>query len=113
MNSACSKYPVPTHRPPTHPGEVLREEFLAPFEISAQELARRIHVPESPIEALTLERGRVTPDLALRLARVFGTSAEFWLNGQLVWELYHAMHAPAADEIASIAPLGSSAAFDG
>lgn len=99
---------IPTHRPPTHPGEMLREEFLGPFEMTAQKLANLIKVPEPVIESLIEERAGITPDLALRLARLFGTTAEFWLNGQMVWDLYHAMHAPEAAGVENITPLNPS-----
>ncbi len=96
---------IPTHRSPTHPGEILREEFLLPLEMPAQELAERIHVPLAGIQDLIGERGEITPDLALRLSRLFGTTAEFWLNGQLAWDLYHAMHAPEVGSISVIIPV--------
>lgn len=96
---------IPTHRPPTHPGEMLREEFLIPWGMSADEFASRIRIPPGTVEALVREQGRVTPDLALRFARLFGTTAEFWLNGQMAWDLYHAMRAPTAAEIERIEPF--------
>lgn len=99
---------IPTHRPPTHSGEMLREEFLLPLGMSAQELAERIHVPLPVIEDLIEERGEITPDLALRLSRLFGTTAEFWLNGQLAWDLYHAMRALEAESISEIIPISVS-----
>jgi addiction module HigA family antidote len=84
---------------------MLREEFLLPLEMSAQELAQRIHVPSRVIQSLVEEQGEITPDLALRLSRLFGTSVEFWLNGQLAWDLYHAMHASGAADMNKIIPL--------
>jgi antitoxin HigA-1 len=103
---------IPTHRPPTHPGEMLREEFLLPLGIAAEEFAERIRVPAAVIEELLAERGTVTPDLALRLARALGTSAEFWLNGQMVWDLYHALRAPEAAEIEHVVPLPLNSSDD-
>jgi antitoxin HigA-1 len=88
---------------------MLREEFLVPLGTTAAETAKRIHVAAPIIENLVEERGEITPDLALRLARLFGTSAEFWLNGQLAWDLYHAMRAPEAAGIDVIAPLFATA----
>jgi addiction module HigA family antidote len=72
-----------------HPGEVLREEFMAPLGLSANALALALRVPATRIGALVREeRPRaVTADTALRLARYFGTSAEFWLNLQTAYEL--------------------------
>lgn len=67
---------------PVHPGEVLREEFLKPMGLSAGAVARAIGVPRTRIERLAAETVDLTPDTALRLARLFGTSAQFWLNIQ-------------------------------
>ncbi len=65
-----------------HPGEVLREEFLLPLGLSAGAVARAIGVPRTRIERLARELVDLSPDTALRLARFFGTSAEFWMNLQ-------------------------------
>lgn len=81
---------VPTHRPPTHPGEMLLEEFLNPMEITQRQLAESIHVPYQRINELTNGRRGMTPSTALRLAKYFGTSADFWMNLQLRWDLYYA-----------------------
>jgi addiction module HigA family antidote len=81
---------VPTHRSPTHPGEMLLEEFLEPLGISQRELADRIHVPYQRINELVNGRRGVTPSTALRLGRFFGMSPGFWMNLQLRWDLYHA-----------------------
>lgn len=70
-----------------HPGEILREEFLKPMGMSANELARSIHVPAPRINDIVLERRGVTADTAVRLARFFGMSEEFWMNLQLQYEL--------------------------
>jgi len=73
----------------THPGEVLREEFLKPYGMSANALARAIRVPPNRITGiLSAERPRaVTPDTALRLGRLFGTTPQFWLNLQASYDL--------------------------
>jgi len=80
---------VPKHRPPTHPGEILLKDFLEPFGISQTELAQAIHVPYQRINELVNQKRGVTPSTALRLSKFFGNSAEFWLNLQQSWELYH------------------------
>jgi addiction module HigA family antidote len=67
---------------PVHPGEILREEFLAPLHMTSYALAKACHVPRTRIERLVHERTPVTPDTALRLARYFSTTAEFWLSMQ-------------------------------
>jgi addiction module HigA family antidote len=84
---------VPTHRTPTHPGEMLLEEFLVPMGITQRELADSIHVPYQRINDLVDGRRGVTPDGALRLARFFGNSPDFWMNLQLLWDLYFAQKA--------------------
>jgi len=82
---------IPTHRTPTHPGEMLLEEFLRPMEITQRELADAIHVPYQRINQIINGKRGVTPSTALRLAKFFGVSADFWMNLQLRWELYFAM----------------------
>jgi addiction module HigA family antidote len=73
--------------PPVHPGEILREEYLTPLELSAGALAKRLNVPRTRIERLVTEQTAVTPDTALRLAKFFGTSPEFWMNMQAGYDL--------------------------
>jgi addiction module HigA family antidote len=80
---------IPTDREPTHPGEMLREEFLIPMEMTQRELAAAIHVPYQRINELVNGKRGVTPSTALRLAKVFGMSPDFWMNLQLRWDLYH------------------------
>lgn len=72
---------------PIHPGEVLREEFLVPLDMSANRLAHAIDVPANRITELVAERRSVTADTALRLARALETTPEFWLNLQQAFEL--------------------------
>lgn len=84
---------IPTHRAPTHPGEMLREEFLKPMDLTQKDLAEGIHVPFQRVNELVRGRRGITPSTALRLSRFFGTSAGFWLNLQVRWDLYHAQQA--------------------
>jgi addiction module HigA family antidote len=84
---------IPENRVPTHPGEILLEEFLRPMALTQQELAQAIHVPYQRINELVNKRRGVTPATAIRLAKFFGMSAAFWMNLQLRWELYHAQQA--------------------
>ena len=81
---------VPTDRVPTHPGEMLLEEFLTPMGLTQRELAEAIHVPYQRVNELVNGRRGVTPSTALRLAKFFGNSADFWMNLQLRWDLYFA-----------------------
>lgn len=88
---------IPTHRRPTHPGQMLLEEFLAPMGLTQKDLARRIRVPYQRVNELVNGRRGVTPSTALRLARVFGNTPGFWLDLQARWDLYHARRADAGD----------------
>jgi addiction module HigA family antidote len=81
---------VPTHRPPTHPGEMLLEEFLKPMGITQKELADNILVPYQRVNEIINGRRGVTPSTALRLAKFFNMSADFWMNLQLRWDLFFA-----------------------
>lgn len=71
----------------THPGAILREDFLAPLGLTAHQLSLRTRMPATRIGEILHERRAVSPDTALRLARFFGTSAEFWLNLQAAYDL--------------------------
>lgn len=96
---------LPANRRPTHPGEMLLEEFLKPLGISQTELAKRIGVSYVRVNELVNGKRGVTPDTALRLSRFFGNSVEFWLNGQLECDMWEALHSPAMAEIEKIEPL--------
>ena len=84
---------VPTNRIPTHPGEMLLEEFLAPMGITQKDLADNIEVPYQRINEIVNGRRGITPSTALRLAKFFDMSADFWMNLQLRWDLYFAQQA--------------------
>lgn len=73
--------------PPVHPGEVLKEEFLSPFEITQYRLSKDIDVPPRRINEIVLHKRAVSPDTALRLSRYFGTTAQFWMNLQSHYDL--------------------------
>jgi len=81
---------VPTHRAPTHPGEMLLEEFLKPGGLSQRDLADAVHVPYQRVNELVNRRRGITPATALRLGKFFGTTPGFWMNLQMRWDLYHA-----------------------
>lgn len=80
---------IPSEREPTHPGEVLLEEFLQPMDLTQKGLADGIHVPYQRVNEIVNGKRGVTPSTALRLARFFDTSPGFWMNLQLTWDLYH------------------------
>ena len=94
---------IPSDREPTHPGEMLLQEFLLPLDMTQRHLATAINVPFQRINEVVRGRRGVTPSTALRLARFFGTSPEFWINLQLRWDLYYARRAE-AEQIESIQP---------
>jgi addiction module HigA family antidote len=81
---------IPTNRIPTHPGEMLREEFLKPLELTQKELADSIKVPYQRINEIVAGKRGVTPSTALRLAEYFKMSPGFWLNLQMKFDLYFA-----------------------
>jgi antitoxin HigA-1 len=81
---------IPTHRAPTHPGEMLLEEFLNPMGLTQRVLAEAIRTPYQRVNDIVNGRRGVTPSTALRLARFFETSPDFWMNLQLRWDLYFA-----------------------
>ncbi len=83
---------VPTNREPTHPGEMLLDEFLIPMNITQKELSNGIHVSYQRINEIVNKRRGITPGTALRLSKFFGVSEDFWLNLQLRWDLYKAKH---------------------
>ena len=99
---------LPRHRPPTHPGQMLLEEFIKPLGIS-QSQPVRLGVSFPRLNEIVRCKRSVTPDTALRLAQVVGISADFWLGLQLDWDLWHAMRGKGASEIAHLEPLRSSA----
>lgn len=81
---------VPTKRKPTHPGEMLKEEFLNPMGISQRELSNEIKVPYQRVNEIINGRRGITPSTALRLGKFFGVSPEFWMNLQQQSDLYEA-----------------------
>lgn len=72
---------------PIHPGEILREDYLVPLNMSANALARALRVPSPRINDIVRERRAITPDTAMRLARYFGGDAQSWLNLQTAYDL--------------------------
>lgn len=89
---------------PSHPGEVLQELYLAPLGLSALALARRIHVPRTRIERLVKGETAVSADTAMRLARVFSTTPEYWMNLQRAWDLARARE---TIDVSGIKPLAA------
>ena len=96
---------LPRKRPPTHPGEMLLEEFVKPLGITQTELARCLDVSYPRLNEIIKGRRSVTPDTALRLSRVLGMSADFWLGLQQDWDLWHAMNNSQVEKINHLKPI--------
>lgn len=94
----------PLQRRPVHPGEMLREDFMPDYGLSVSALASALGVSRQSVNELVRERRAVSPEMALRLARLFGNSAEFWLNLQRAVDLYDA-GAAIKDDVRQIKPL--------
>jgi antitoxin HigA-1 len=89
---------------PIHPGAMLREDFMTDFGLSVSQLAKKLCVSRQSVNELIRERRAVSPEMALRLSRLFGNSAEFWLNAQRAIDLWDAEQA-AGPEIKHVTPL--------
>ena len=101
---------TPDKRITTHPGEILKEEFLVPLGLSANKLAQAIGVPANRITAILNRTRNVTPDTALRLARYFSTTPEFWMNLQASHDLSKAKIESAAEINKTVKPMKAEAA---
>lgn len=95
------------NRRPTHPGEMLRDDFLPDYGLTVAGLAEAVSVSRQSINELLRERRAVSPDMALRLARLFGNSPEFWLNAQRAVDLWDVAQAIKKD-VARIKPLSAA-----
>lgn len=96
---------LPTNRPPIHPGEMLLEEFLKPLGISQSEFSIKLGVSFQRLNEIINGKRGITPDTALRLEKVLGMSADFWLGLQIDWDLWHTMHSSAYDKIERLEPV--------
>jgi addiction module HigA family antidote len=92
-----------------HPGEILREEFLEPMNISAYRLAMELHVSPPTVNDIVREKRGITPEMAARLARYFGTSEQFWLNLQDTFAVHHVKE-KYSKELKAIKPVAAAAA---
>ena len=100
--------PVPTHEPPAHPGEVLREDFLKPFGMTQKVLSERTGLSYRYINGLAREKRSIDAEKAVLLGRFFGVSPQFWLNLQQITDLYHAQQR-CEDKLRSIQPCQTAA----
>lgn len=94
-------------RKPTHPGEMLREDFIPDYGLTVAQLAERLGVSRQSVNELLRERRAVSPEMALRLGRLFGNSPEFWLNAQRAVDLWTASRS-AKEEVSRIKPLDAA-----
>ena len=87
---------IPTHREPTHPGVMLWKHYLQPLGLTVPQFAAAVELTEEQARELVNGKERVTAGIAYRLAKYIGTTPDFWLNGQMTWDMYHAQRAEAA-----------------
>ena len=100
---------IPAHRRPTTPGEIIVREFIEPLGITQTLLAQHLDITYHRLNEIVNGKREITTDTAMRLQRVLGPSACFWLNAQYAVDLYDAMHSPVAKTIARLQPLRSNA----
>ena len=101
---------IPTHRRPTTPGEIILREFIEPLGITQTLLAQHLGITYHRLNEIVNGKRGITTDTAMRLERVLGPSAGFWLNAQYAVDLYDAMHSPVAKAIARLEPLRDTVA---
>ena len=95
---------LPQNRPPVHPGEILIEEYMLPYEITQQEMATYLKISRKHLIDIIYARKPVSLEIAQRLAKFFQTSIEFWTQGQMAYDIWHALRNPSR-ELRSIKPL--------
>ena len=93
--------------PPTHPGEMLREDFMPDFDLSTSSMAKALGVSRQTINEILRERRSISPSMSLRLSRLFGNSPEFWLNVQHAWDLWDSEQR-FKNELQQIQPLNAA-----
>ncbi len=101
---------VPTRRRPPHPGEIIRELYMEPLGMTCRALAAAMDISYVRLNELLNGRRGITPDTAMRLARVFETSDALWINMQMVLDLFDARHSPEGKKIAKLRSVRRSAA---
>ena len=95
---------LPSSRPPVHPGEMLMEEFMVPYSLTQQEMAIRLKISRKHLIDIIHGRKPISLEIAQRLAKLFQTSIDFWIQGQMAYDLWHAVRHP-SQELKSIKPL--------
>jgi addiction module HigA family antidote len=92
-------FTIPKNRRPVSPGEMLDEEFRKPLGLTQKQLAEALGIDRPALNMIVNGRRRITPETAMRLSIVLGTSADFWLNAQMINDLYEVQHSEAADRL--------------
>jgi addiction module HigA family antidote len=95
---------LPKNRPPVHPGEILLEEYMLPYDITQQKMASYLKISRKHLIDIIHTRKSVSMEIAQRLAKIFKTSVDFWLQGQMAFDLWHALQHP-SKELKAIKPL--------
>ncbi|MEE4359168.1 MAG: HigA family addiction module antitoxin [Desulfococcaceae bacterium] len=96
---------LPTDRPPIHPGEILLEEFLKPYRMTVTDTALRTGLRKELVQDIVDGKKNIDADMALRLSRLFSTSPELWMSGQIAWDIWHILNSRNAGEIEKIEPV--------
>jgi antitoxin HigA-1 len=96
---------LPTERSPLHPSEILVEEFMQPYHLTNAMLAEKTGLSLQQINGIINAQKPITPEIALRLSRLFGTSVELWLNGQMQWDIWQIIHSHKITELNAIKQL--------
>lgn len=91
-----NNFVIPTNRRPISPGQILEREFRKALGLTQKQLADALGIDRPSLNMIVNERRRITPEMAVRLSIVLGTSAEFWLNGQMINDLYEVQHSETA-----------------
>lgn len=103
-NSNKTTIRLPKNRPPVHPGEILAEEYMLPYNITQQGMALHLKISRKHLIDIIHGRKAVSLEIAQRLAKLFRTSIEFWIQGQMAYDLWHALRHPSR-QLRAIKPL--------
>jgi addiction module HigA family antidote len=104
---SSNKIKIPSHRRPTTVGEILTEDYMRPLGLTQQQFAEALGIDRPGLNAIVNGRRRVTVEMAMRLARVLRTSTAFWLNLQMMTDLYEAQRSPAGKKISKLPQLAA------
>ncbi len=104
LNTLKTTLRLPENRPPVHPGIILLEEYMIPYDITQQEMANHLKLSRKHLIDIIHARRPVSLEIAQRLSKLFQTSIDFWIQGQIVFDIWHAKRNP-SKELKSIRPL--------